>query len=108
MVLNGAGISTNYSTTLNGGAGTDYHDKNDTDYIDAHIDEGTSNPDYFTAAGAEPWVDPEATFDDYGVLTVGGATTMAEALEHVGGKEMVAETITAIVWNSTAVITKRE
>ena len=105
-VTNGAGMFTN-CTALVGGAGTHY-DANYTDYTYAHIDEGTSNPGYFTAAGAEPWVDPEATFDDYGVLTVGGATTMAEALEFVGGKEMVAETITAIVWNSTAVITKSD
>ena len=105
-VTNGAGMFTN-CTALVGGAGTHY-DENNTDYTYAHIDQGTSNPGYFTAAGAEPWVDPEATFDDYGVLTVGGATTMAEALEFVGGKEMVAETITAIVWNSTAVITNSD
>ena len=105
-VTSGSNMFTN-CTALVGGAGTHY-DANYTDYTYAHIDEGTSNPGYFTAAGAEPWVDPEATFDDYGVLTVGGATTMAEALEFVGGKEMVAETITAIVWNSTAVITNSD
>jgi surface protein len=105
-VTNGAGMFAG-STVLVGGAGTHY-DENNTDHTYAHIDQGTANPGYFTAAGAEPWVDPEATFDDYGVLTVGGATTMAEALEFVGGKEMVAKTITAIVWNSTAVITNSD
>ena len=106
-VMTGAQLLLLLALICSGGAGTHY-DANNTDYTYAHIDEGTSNPGYFTAAGAEPWVDPEATFDDYGVLTVGGATTMAEALEFVGGKEMVAETITAIVWNSTAVITNSD
>ena len=44
--------------SLVGGAGThfaSYH----TDYTYAHIDGGTANPGYFTASGAEPWVDPE-------------------------------------------------
>ena len=42
---------------LVGGQGTTY----DADHVDAsyaHIDEGTSNPGYFTAEGAEPWDDP--------------------------------------------------
>lgn len=47
----------------------------------------------------------DATFDSNGVLSVGGGTTMADALEYVGGRAEVAKTITAIVWNSTASLT---
>ena len=49
-----------------------------------------------------------ATFDNHGVLTVGGTATMTEALETVGGVSVVAETITAIVWNSTATLTNSD
>ena len=45
-------------TNLVGGAGTTY-DANHTDYTYAHIDGGTNNPGYFTAAGAEPWAGSE-------------------------------------------------
>ena len=47
----------------------------------------------------------DATFDSNGVLSAGGGTTMADALEYVGGRAEVAKTITAIVWNSTASLT---
>jgi len=47
----------------------------------------------------------DATFDSNGVLSAGGGTTMADALEYVGGRAEVAKTITAIVWNSTATLT---
>jgi hypothetical protein len=50
----------------------------------------------------------DATFDSNGVLTVGGAVTMAEALEYTGGGAEVAKTITAIVWNSTATLTNSD
>jgi surface protein len=46
-------------TSLVGGQGTTY----DPDHVNktyAHIDGGSSNPGYFTAAGAEPWHEPEA------------------------------------------------
>ena len=46
-------------TSLVGGQGTTY-DENHVDKAYAHIDGGTSNPGYFTAEGAEPWVTPEA------------------------------------------------
>ena len=50
----------------------------------------------------------DATFDSNGVLTVGGATTMADALEAAGGRAEVAKTITAVVWNSTATLTNAD
>lgn len=50
----------------------------------------------------------DATFDSNGVLAVGGSTTMMEALEHVGGRDEVAKTITAIVWNSSAALTNSD
>ncbi len=42
-------------TSLVGGKGTTYNDSNPTDVTYAHIDGGTSNPGYFTAAGTEPY-----------------------------------------------------
>lgn len=50
----------------------------------------------------------DATFDSNGVLSAGGGTTMADALEYVGGRAEVAKTITAIVWNSTATLTNSD
>ena len=91
-------------TSIVGGAGTVY-DANHTDYTYAHIDGGPSNPGYLTAKNA-PAVD--ATFDSNGVLTVGGSTTMADALEYAGGRAEVAKTITAVVWNSTAMLTNTD
>ena len=44
-----------------------------------------------------------ASFDGT-TLTVEGETTMASALEQVGGRAEVAKTIAAIVWNSTATL----
>ena len=49
----------------------------------------------------------EATFDGR-VLAVGGSTTMTDALESVGGRNEVAKTITAIVWNSSATLTNSD
>ena len=54
-------------TNLKGGAGT-YYDANHTDYTYAHIDGGTANPGYFTAAGAEPWTEPNEP-EPYAVLS---------------------------------------
>ena len=54
----------------------------------------------------EPEVD--YTFDYNGVLTVGGSTTLANALSAAGGRDEVAKTITAIVWNSTATLTNSD
>ena len=90
-------------TKLIGGRGTTY-DENHTDYTYAHIDGGTSNPGYFTDKNA-PVI--EATFDGR-VLAVGGSTTMTDALEAVGGRDEVAKTITAIVWNSTVALTNSD
>ena len=87
-------------TSLVGGKGTVY-DASHTDYTYAHIDGGTSNPGYFTDKNA-PVID--ATFDSNGVLAVGSSTTMTDALESVGGRDKVAKTITAIVWNSSATL----
>ena len=42
-------------TSLVGGKGTTYNDSNPTDVTYAHIDGGTSNPGYFTAAGTKPY-----------------------------------------------------
>ena len=50
----------------------------------------------------------DATFDSNGVLAVGGSTTMTDALESVGGRDKVAKTITAIVWNSSAALTNSD
>ena len=44
-----------------------------------------------------------STFDSNGVLTVNGAMTLPDAIEVVGGREEVAKTITAIVWNSYSI-----
>ena len=44
---------------------------------------------------------PEALFEN-GVLTVGGSTTMTEAVEYVGGQSVVVEKVAAVVWNSSA------
>ena len=52
-------------------------------------------------------VSVEATFDGR-ILTVGGITTMTDALEAVGGRSEVAKTVTAIVWNSTATMTEND
>ena len=49
----------------------------------------------------------EATFDGR-VLAVGGSTTMTDALESVGGRDEVAKTITAIVWNSSATLSNSD
>jgi surface protein len=103
---NGNGLFNN-CTNLIGGAGTVY-DPDHIDYTYAHIDEGTSNPGYFTLSGDGPYVPVDVTFDNHGVLTVGGTATMAEALETVGGVSVVAETITAVVWNSTATLTNSD
>ena len=48
-----------------------------------------------------------ATFEDY-TLTVNGQTTMASALEQVGGRAEVAKNIAAIVWNSSASLSKSD
>lgn len=87
-------------TSLVGGKGTVY-DSGHIDHTYAHIDGGTSNPGYFTDKNA-PVID--ATFDSNGVLAVGSSTTMTDALESVGGRDKVAKTITAIVWNSSATL----
>ena len=54
-------------TNLVGGEGTLY-DQNHTDVAYAHIDGGTANPGYFTAAGAEPWTEPNEP-EPYAVLS---------------------------------------
>ena len=49
------------------------------------------------------------TFDgSTGVLAVNGGTTLADALDAAGGRDEVARTITAIVWNSTATLTNSD
>jgi surface protein len=48
------------------------------------------------------------SFDYNGVLTVGGSATLADALSAAGGREEVAKTISAIVWNSTASLTNSD
>lgn len=50
---------------------------------------------------------PEALFEN-GVLTVGGSTTMTEAVEYVGGQSVVAERVAAVVWNSSAELTNSD
>ena len=50
----------------------------------------------------------DVTFSTDGVLTAGGGITMKDALEVVGGREEVAKTITAIVWNSSAALTNSD
>lgn len=55
-VTNSDGMFTN-CMSLVGGAGTVY-DANHFDHTYAHIDEGASNPGYFTRSGDSPWVDP--------------------------------------------------
>ena len=58
-----------YCISLVGGQGTPY-DADHEDAAYAHIDGGTSNPGYFTAQGAEPWVNDEA----YACYTPGNTT----------------------------------
>ena len=48
-----------------------------------------------------------ATFDGR-VLTVNGSTVIQDALEQFGGREEVAKTITAIVWNSSVPLTNSD
>ena len=48
-----------------------------------------------------------ATYENY-TLTVEGETTMAQALEQVGGRNVVAKDIAAIVWNSSQAITRSD
>jgi len=50
---------------------------------------------------------PEALFEN-GVLTVGGSTTMTEAVEYVGGQGVVVEKVAAVVWNSSAGLTNSD
>ena len=50
---------------------------------------------------------PEALFEN-GVLTVGGSTTMTEAVEYVGGQSVVVEKVAAVVWNSSAELTNSD
>ncbi|SHL28847.1 BspA family leucine-rich repeat surface protein, partial [Xylanibacter ruminicola] len=90
-------------TNLVGGKGTVY-DPEHTDVSYAHIDGGPSNPGYFTDKNAQ---EITATFDGV-TLTVVGQTTMALALEQVGGRDVVAKDIAAIVWNSTEAITRSD
>ena len=97
----------NYCAALVGGAGTHF-DPDHVDYTYAHIDGGVDNPGYFTRSGDAPYVAPEAEFDSNGVLAVGGSTTMTDALESVGGRDEVAKTITAIVWNSSVALTNSD
>ena len=90
---------------LVGGAGTVY-DANHTDYTYAHIDGGTANPGYFTDKNATP---VQYAFDaETGVLTVGGETPMADALEATGGRAEVAKGITAVVWQNTTPLTDND
>ena len=48
-----------------------------------------------------------ATYENY-VLTVEGEMSMAQALEQVGGREVVAKSIAAIIWNSSEAITRSD
>ena len=51
----------------------------------------------------------EATFDNRtGVLAVSGETSMADALESVGGLAEVAKRVTAIVWNRNVALTNSD
>ena len=50
---------------------------------------------------------PEAVFEN-GVLTIGGNTTMTEAVEYVGGQSVVVEKVAAVVWNSSAELTNSD
>ena len=50
---------------------------------------------------------PDAIFEN-GVLTIGGSTTMTEAVEYVGGQSAVAERVAAVVWNSSAGLTNSD
>ena len=83
-------------TSLVGGMGTVY-DENHVDYTYAHIDEGTTNPGYFTPNHG---YGINATFDGL-VLTVGENTSMQAALEYVGGRDMVTATVAAVVWKDS-------
>ena len=90
---------------LVGGRGTAY-DANHTDHTYAHIDGGPANPGYFTDKDATP---VQYAFDaETGVLTVGGETPMADALEAAGGRAEVAKMITAVVWQNTTALTDND
>ena len=86
-----------------GGAGTQF-DPEHTDYDYAHVDGGSANPGYFTDKNA-PLV--TAKYENH-ILTVEGDVSMAQALEQVGGRNVVAKDIAAIVWNSSEAITRSD
>ena len=48
------------------------------------------------------------SFDYNGVLTVGGSATLADALSAAGGREEVAKTITAILWENDMPLTNSD
>ena len=58
---------------------------------------------------SEVEVQPAYTFDTTtGVLTINNETPLADALTAAGGRDEVAKTITAIVWNSTTPLTNSD
>ena len=77
----------------------------DRDRINEEIDKLKITVSEIEAKWKEQQVD--VTYADC-TLTVGGNTTMVDALEQVGGRAEVTKTIAAIVWNSTASLSKSD
>ena len=92
-------------SSLVGGKGTKY-DENHVDHTYAHIDEGPSNPGYFTRSGDAPYVAPEYSFDSStGVLTVRNEMSLTEALKSASEDGPIANRITAIIWENNTALT---
>lgn len=108
-------VTVHWQEPLTLGANTDYFHENTLTNGTLYVPYGTKSL-YEQTEGWNKFqniVEMEApavnvTFDNHGVLTVGGTATMAEALETVGGVSAVAETVTAVVWNSTATLTNSD
>ena len=82
----------NGCTSLVGGAGTRY-DESHIDHTYAHIDGGSDNPGYFTAAGAEPWhgsEQPEGDLSGDGKLDADDLVTLVNVIMG-GDKDKLAD-----------------
>lgn len=87
-----------------GGRGTQW-DPDHTDAAYAHVDGGENNPGYLTDPNAEP-VESEAWFDGLTAWVYGDAT-LDDAFAEVG-RESAVQTIAAIVWEGTGVLTAEQ
>ena len=101
-VTNSEGMFTG-CMNLVGGRGTTY----DAEHIDqayAHIDEGITNPGYFTPKYG---YDFDVAFDGL-VLKVDGNITMSGAMDYLGGRDKVVPTLAAVIWNNDEAISNSD